>query len=246
MLSISGLTVCIDSNKRLQSCELTIEAGTIHALIGPNGSGKTTLARTIAGDPSSTVTTGNIYMNGENICSLSANERARRGIFLSFQHGTKIPGLHVADLLNHSRIGSTKKPSREVIQARTAHAMQLLALEESFLARCIHEKLSGGERKKLELLQLFVSRPPLALLDEVDAGLDSETLYRVAAALRQLRDTSCCTMLVISHQERFLQLLDPNHISTIKNGSIVRTKACHRCNDACTIIQPAAMKVACK
>jgi len=226
VLSISNLSVSVNSSPLLRGCNLLIKPGTIHALVGPNGSGKTTLVRAIAGAPSYVITSGTIRLDREKICHLSPDERARHGIFLSFQQPPPIPGLSIDRLLRQSHLAHGNSPSDELqFATRLRDGLKLLALEASFLQRQAHEKLSGGERKKLELLQLFIRRPRLAILDEIDAGLDAATIQSVATALRQLRkEKPDCAMLIISHQQSFLQMLEPNQTSTMRNSTITETK----------------------
>ena len=227
MLSINNLCYLIDGQAILQSCNLTVKAGTIHALTGSNGSGKTTLAQTIAGAPTNAITTGIIHLHGKEITTLSANKRAQQGLFLSFQLPPSIPGLSIGTLLRQSMAIHGHEIASPQWQTRLHQYLELLALENDFLERPLDSTLSGGERKKIELLQLLLRRPALAILDEIDTGLDQETITKLALALRQIRknDPTRAT-LVITHQEKFLELLAPDSISTMQNGTIVTTTAC--------------------
>ena len=225
VLSIHNLCQSVNGQTILRSCSLKVKTGTIHALVGANGSGKTTLARAIAGAPAEK-TNGSILLHGEKIDHLTPDERARRGIFLSFQIPPAIPGLLIGDLLTQAVILRGTQADDPGANIRLRSALELLSLEKSFLQRPVHETLSGGERKKLELLQFFLAQPALAVLDEIDTGLDNETLIRVASALRQIREKEPArATLVVTHQEQFLRLLAPDTISTMHNGTITTTGA---------------------
>jgi Fe-S cluster assembly ATP-binding protein len=207
----------------VKGVSLTIRPGEIHALMGPNGSGKSTLASSIAGSPSYKVDSGQIIFQGEDITALPADERARRGMFLSFQYPTPIPGVTMVNMLRmalKARRGE-EVPAREFLgELRTT--LKTLRMDEEFARRYVNDGFSGGEKKRAEILQLGMLRPDLAILDETDSGLDVDALRTVAEGVNALR-TPELGVLIITHYQRILNYITPDFVHVLVNGRIVRS-----------------------
>lgn len=207
----------------VKGVSLTIRPGEIHALMGPNGSGKSTLASTIAGSPAYTIDSGNIVYKGDVITETSADERARRGIFLSFQYPTPIPGLTMVNLLREAlkaRRGQ-EVPAREFLtELRTVLAK--LKVTEDFVRRYVNDGFSGGEKKRAEIVQMGLLKPDLAILDETDSGLDVDALRTVSESVNALK-TPEMGILIITHYERILQYIQPDFVHVLVRGRIVKS-----------------------
>ncbi|WP_130472120.1 Fe-S cluster assembly ATPase SufC [Candidatus Magnetaquicoccus inordinatus] len=225
MLQINDLHVSVLHKPILCGVELTIKAGEIHAIMGPNGSGKSTLANILAGREGYQVTGGKLLFQGDNLLGMAPEERSRAGIFLSFQNPVEIPGVSNARLLKeafnaHQRHQQLPEMDalrfRDYLQSRS----QQLGLPADWLLRAVNVGFSGGEKKRNELLQMMVLAPRLAILDELDSGLDIDALAVVAAGINALRDGQRC-MLLITHYSRLLQQVVPDHIHVLIDGRIV-------------------------
>jgi len=206
----------------LQGVDLTLRRGETHALMGPNGSGKSTLANVIMGHPDYEVTGGDILFRGQSLLGLAPEERAKLGVFLAFQYPVAVPGVSVARFL---------KAAVEAVRGKSSggaggflkgvrEQMKFLEISEAFLDRGLNEGFSGGEKKRLEILQMLLLKPALGVLDETDSGLDIDALRIVADGVNRLRGPDL-TLLVITHYERLLKLIEPDHLHVLMNGRIV-------------------------
>jgi Fe-S cluster assembly ATP-binding protein len=225
MLNIHELCVSIDATAIIKNISLTIKPGMIHAIMGPNGSGKSTLAHAIAGNPQFRITSGTINFNTIDIIHLAPHERAQKGIFLSFQQPPAIPGLTVFSLLKEIYYAVTG----DTIEVELLHAMilgycQQLALDVSFLNRSCHDGFSGGEKKRLELLQLLLLKPKLIILDEIDSGLDIDALKLVARVITLIRQENPETIvIIITHYQRLLAYIKPDKVHILLHGTIIKS-----------------------
>jgi len=230
MLEIKNLHVEVETTdgnlEILKGLSLILKPGEVHALMGPNGSGKSTLANVIMGDPKYKVTKGEILLNGENIISLSPNERAKKGIFLSFQNPTSVPGVNIRKFLrqayNSLAEGKDKtKISLLEFQEVLERKATALKIDKTFLERYLNDGFSGGEKKKLEILQLLVLNPRVAILDETDSGLDIDALKTISDGVNTFKaDGKNKIVLVITHYKRILNHIKPNRVSIMMDGKI--------------------------
>lgn len=223
MLCIEDLHVSVENKEVLKGVSLTIKAGEVHALMGRNGSGKTTLSNTIMGHPNYTVTSGRILLDGEDISELDPEERAKKRIFLAFQYPVAVPGVTVAQFLRaaiQSVRGNeiAKKDVRKAIKAELAG----LDIPEAFMTRSLNDGFSGGEKKRLETLQLRLLQPKLAILDETDSGLDIDSLRRVSESIEELRNPERAVLLV-THYQRMLSHIKPDFVHVLIDGQIVKS-----------------------
>jgi Fe-S cluster assembly ATP-binding protein len=225
-LEIRNLHVRAGEKEILRGLELSVEKGEIHALMGPNGSGKSTLANAIMGHPGLEVTEGQIVFRGEDITEADPDERARMGLFMAFQYPVSVPGVtvikYLRTVLNAHREahGEQPIPLREFRQTVEA-AMKLTNVPKDFSSRYLNEGFSGGEKKRMEILQLALQRPELAILDETDSGLDIDALRVVANGVNAVAGPDM-GVLIITHYQRILHLVQPSHVHVIYQGRIVR------------------------
>ncbi len=227
MLEVKNLHVSINGNKILKGINLTINAGEVHAIMGPNGSGKSTLAQVLAGREEYEVTEGEVLYNGENLLELSAEDRARKGIFLAFQYPIEIPGVSNVNLLKTAVNEIRKFHNEEELDAidflnLIKDKMKLVELDESFLKRSVNEGFSGGEKKRNEIFQMAVLNPKLAILDETDSGLDIDALKVVANGVNKLKSKDNAT-IVVTHYQRLLDYIVPDIVHVLYNGQIVKS-----------------------
>jgi len=227
MLEIKNLHVEIKTDEEnleiLRGLNLELKPGEIHALMGPNGSGKSTLANVIMGDPKYQITNGEILLNEEDILSLAPNERAKRGLFLSFQNPTSVPGVNIRKFLRqaYNSLHEEEKISLLEFQNLLESKAEELNLDKSFLERYLNEGFSGGEKKKLEILQLLVLNPRIAILDETDSGLDIDALRTIAKGINSfMKSGEGKTILIITHYKRILDHIKPNRVSIMIQGKI--------------------------
>jgi Fe-S cluster assembly ATP-binding protein len=226
ILELRDLKVSITEKPDIQivkGVDLTIRPGEIHALMGPNGSGKSTLATTIAGSPTYKVDSGQVIYKGEDITALTADARARQGIFLSFQYPTTIPGVTMVNLLREAlkaRRGE-EVPAREFI-AELRETLANLKMSEDFARRYVNDGFSGGEKKRAEILQMGMLKPDLAILDETDSGLDVDALRTVAEGVNALKRPDM-GVLIITHYERILDYVQPDFVHVLVAGRIVKS-----------------------
>jgi Fe-S cluster assembly ATP-binding protein len=220
MLKITDLHVEVDGKEILKGVNLTLEKGKIHALMGPNGSGKSTLASTLMGHPKYTITKGTIELDGKVLNDLSPDERAKAGLFLSFQYPSSIPGVTIPNFLRTAINATRDEPiSIKEFKALIEEKVKLLNMPEDFLKRYLNEGFSGGEKKRAEILQLLALNPTVALLDETDSGLDIDALKIVSKGVNHFMGEDKI-ILIITHYKRILELIRPDHLSILIEGKI--------------------------
>ncbi len=223
LLQIEDLHVTVGETPILKGLTLQVPAGEVHALMGRNGSGKTTLSRTIMGHPAYKVTSGKILFNGDDITAVPVEERARRGLFLAFQHPVSLPGVTVGHFLSQAvRAVRGEMAPRDFRKELRAWAKPLKVSSKD-LARYVNDGFSGGEAKRLETLQLALLRPKFALIDEIDSGLDVDALRIVAAGLGKMGELYGLGMLVITHYQRILDYITPDHVHILYDGRVVKS-----------------------
>ena len=229
-LEIRDLHVSVEDKEILRGIDLTLKSGEVHAIMGPNGSGKSTLSLAIMGHPRYRVTRGQVLLDGNDVLALPVDERARKGLFLAFQYPSAIAGVSVANFLRtainarRSTPGEEKKNDLPIPQFRKllAEKMRLLEVPDDFLRRSVNDGFSGGEKKRLETLQLHMFAPTMAILDETDSGLDIDALKTIAGGIEQLRGPQI-GILLITHYERILRYVHPDLVHVLVDGRIVRT-----------------------
>lgn len=222
LLSVEGLTVSVDEKSILRDIDLTVRAGEIHIIMGPNGAGKSTLGRAIMGDPAYEVTDGRVVFDGEDITELSVDKRSRAGLFLSFQAPTEIPGVPVSSFLRAmtaDREGFDMKGKQ--FRKHVRELARELDFDESYLDRELGVGFSGGEKKKLEMLQLLLLKPKLAILDETDSGLDVDALGVVSRGIETYRAITGGSLIIITHNTRILEHVDVDRVHVLVKGSLV-------------------------
>ncbi len=229
-LVIKDLRVAIEGKEILKGVNLTVKQGSIHAIMGPNGSGKSTLAYTIAGHPGYEVTGGEVWYQEQNILELEADERSKLGLFLAFQYPVAVPGVTVANFLraavNAHRAEEGKDPKETAIpvaqfRKELRARMDDLGMDHSFGGRYLNEGFSGGEKKRLEILQMATLKPQMAVMDETDSGLDIDALRVVSNGVNTLTNDEM-GVLVITHYQRLLNYIKPDYVSVMMDGRVVR------------------------
>ena len=227
MLSIENLHAQVEGKKILNGIDLDIKAGEVHAIMGPNGSGKSTLSAAIAGHQDYDVTKGTMILEGEDLSELDAEERAHKGIFLSFQYPVEIPGVSVTNFIktainaNRKAKGFEDMPAKEMLQ-KIREKSNLLEIDSRFLSRSLNEGFSGGEKKRNEIFQMAMLEPKLSKLDETDSGLDIDALKIVANGVNKLRSKDNA-ILVITHYQRLLEYIVPDFVHVLFDGKIVKS-----------------------
>ena len=230
ILKVEDLQVAVGETQILKGVNLEIQQGEIHALMGPNGSGKSTLAYALAGHPKYTITGGKVTIDGTDLLELDPNERARLGLFLAFQYPVTIPGVKVADFMRHA-VTNVRNPDRKegegLISMREFRTelrskMQELDMELDFARRYLNDGFSGGEKKRMEILQLAMLKPKFAFLDETDSGLDSDAVRIVSEGLQKLAGPEM-GVLIITHHDRLLEYNVPQFTHVMLAGRIVET-----------------------
>jgi Fe-S cluster assembly ATP-binding protein len=225
-LEIRNLHVRAGDKEILRGLDLTVGKGEIHALMGPNGSGKSTLANAVMGHPNLDVTEGQILWGGEDITQAATDERARMGLFMAFQYPVSVPGVTVTKYLrtvmNAHRDARGEDPvSLKEFRQSVEAAMKLTKVPADFSRRYLNEGFSGGEKKRMEILQLALQRPELAILDETDSGLDIDALQVVASGVNSVAGPDL-GFLIITHYQRILHLVQPSHVHVMFRGRIVK------------------------
>ena len=227
MLQIKNLHASVEDKEILKGINLTVNAGEVHAIMGPNGSGKSTLSAVIAGNENYDVTEGAVYLDGEDLADLAPEERAHKGVFLSFQYPIEIPGVSVTNFMK-TAINETRKakgleemPANEMLKV-IREKSELLEIDRKFLSRSLNEGFSGGEKKRNEIFQMAMLEPKLAILDETDSGLDIDALRIVANGVNKLKSDKNA-VIVITHYQRLLDYIVPDFVHVLYNGKIVKS-----------------------
>ena len=228
MLSIQKLRASVEGQEILKGIDLEVLPGEVHAIMGPNGSGKSTLAHVLAGHPSYEVREGAVVLDKKNVLDMSPDERAQRGLFLAFQYPVEVPGVSVTKFLKHAHDARFKDDEkrrfasvldfRKYLQKVAAE----LEVKESLLKRGLNEGFSGGEKKRLEILQMAVLEPSFALLDETDSGLDIDAIKAVSRGVKKIVKKFGTGIVVITHYQRILKYLKPDFVHIMVKGKIVR------------------------
>jgi len=226
-LEIRNLHVQAGDKKILRGLDLTVNKGEIHALMGPNGSGKSTLANVIMGQPTLEVTEGQILFRGEDITEADPDERSRAGLFMAFQYPVAIPGVTVTKYLRmvmnaHREARGEREVSLRDFRRTVEAAMELTNVPRDFASRYLNEGFSGGEKKRMEILQLALQHPAVAILDETDSGLDIDALNTVAHGVNTVAAEHEMGVLIITHYQRILHMVQPTRVSIMFDGRIVK------------------------
>ena len=226
---IRDLRVAVEGREILKGVSLGINKGEVHAVMGPNGSGKSTLSNAVMGHPGYEITGGEVLFKGQNLVELGPDERARLGLYLAFQYPIVVPGITMANFLRtalNAKRGYDGKDKSKAINPREFRAllkepMQTLRIDDSFLSRYINDGFSGGEKKRVEILQMAVLKPEIAILDETDSGLDIDSIKYVSESINQMRGPELGA-LIITHYTRILNFIKPDFVHVLVNGQIVR------------------------
>lgn len=221
LLEIKGLEASIEGKEILKGVNLSIPPGEIHAIMGPNGSGKSTLSYVLMGHPKYTITGGDIRLDGKSVLAMKPDERARAGMFLCFQYPTSIPGVTMPNYLRNvlKNIRGADVPIKE-FRKEVQDSMRNLSMREDFLKRYVNDGFSGGEKKRNEILQMALMKPRVAILDEVDSGLDIDALRIIAENLQAMRSPDR-SMLLITHYQRILNYLTLDKVHVFAEGRII-------------------------
>lgn len=224
-LEIKNLHVSIEDKEILKGVDLTIKGGEFHAIMGPNGTGKSTLASAIMGHPKYEVTEGSILLDGEDVLEMEVDERARAGLFLAMQYPSEISGVTTSDFLRSSmnaRRGEGNEISLMNFIKEMDNALDYLEIDKNMAQRYLNEGFSGGEKKRNEILQLMLLKPEIAILDEIDSGLDIDALKIVSKGINKLRDENF-GCLIITHYQRLLNYITPDFVHVMMQGRVVKS-----------------------
>jgi len=225
VLTIQDLHVAVEGKEIVKGLNLVIKGGEIHAIMGPNGTGKSTLASALMGHPKYEVTSGTVLLDGEDVLAMSVDERARAGVFLAMQYPAEVPGVSNANFLRtalNSKLGEGNELPVMKFHRQLQQTMKKLNIDPSFAERYLNEGFSGGEKKRNEILQMAMLEPRIAILDEIDSGLDIDALKIVAESANALRSPEV-GFLIITHYQRLLQYVVPDHVHVMMQGRIVRS-----------------------
>jgi len=227
MLKIENLSATIDGKEILRGLSLEIKPGEVHAIMGPNGAGKSTLSAVLAGNPAYTVTGGKVTFNGKDLLSMSAEDRANEGLFLSFQYPVEIPGVSMTNFMRAAVNGKRHYRGEEPLSATDflklmREKKKLVEIDSNLTNRSVNEGFSGGEKKRNEIFQMAMLEPTLRILDETDSGLDIDALRVVAGGVTKLKNEHNST-IVITHYQRLLDYIVPDYIHILYKGRIVMT-----------------------
>lgn len=230
VLEIKNLHAKINDQEILKGINLTIQSGEIHAIMGPNGSGKSTLCNILMGHPKYEVTKGEVTFNGQDILNLEPNERANLGLFLGFQHPMEIAGVTLGNFLRLAKNANNKANDEKAAPINPAEFVKtmrekvdLLGMDPKFVGRSVNEGFSGGEKKRAEIVQMAVLEPKIALLDEIDSGLDIDALKIVAQAIQENFEKTNVGILLVTHYQRLLNYITPHFVHIMNNGKIVKS-----------------------
>ena len=229
MLRIKVLSASVDGTPILHGLSLVVESGSVHALMGQNGSGKSTLAHVLAGHPSYSVEAGEVFFDDKNVLDMAPDERAAAGIFLAFQYPASIPGVSVSQFIRLSLQAQQKARGEKVVDVagfirELRDRMKLLDIPLSFAERSVNDGFSGGEKKRLEMLQMLMLKPRLVILDEIDSGLDIDAMKLVAHAVHVAKEERPDTIfLIITHYQRLLDLIHADFVHIVKEGTIAQS-----------------------
>lgn len=225
-LEIKDLHVSVEGNEILKGITLTIKSGEFHAVMGPNGTGKSTLAAAVMGHPKYEVTKGSITLNGEDVLEMEVDERARAGLFLAMQYPSEVTGVTTSDFLR-SAINARREEGDQIslmtFIKEMDSALDDLEIDKNMAQRYLNEGFSGGEKKRNEILQLMMLKPGIAILDEIDSGLDIDALRIVADGVNKVRENTGLGCLIITHYQRLLNYIKPDHVHVIMQGRIVKS-----------------------
>ncbi len=230
ILEIKNLQVSVENKEIIKGLTLTIRSGEMHIIMGPNGSGKSTLCYAIMGHPKYTITSGQIHFNGKDIKNMSVDHRAQLGLFLGFQYSREIPGVTFGNFLRQAKNAIQKANDAKaallsplqflpIIQ----NEMKNLKMDKKFIGRNINEGFSGGEKKRAEIVQMAILEPKIAMLDEIDSGLDIDALKIVAQNIQKKAEEKKTGMLIITHYQRILNYLKPDHVHLMAFGKILKS-----------------------
>ncbi|WP_435299954.1 Fe-S cluster assembly ATPase SufC [Timonella sp. A28] len=224
-LEIKDLHVSVDTKEGakpiLRGVDLTINSGETHAIMGPNGSGKSTLAYSLAGHPKYEITSGTVTLDGEDVLEMSADERARAGMFLAMQYPVEVPGVSVSNFLRTAKTAiDGEAPALRTWVKEMKSAMANLRMDDSFAERSVNEGFSGGEKKRHEILQLELLKPKFAILDETDSGLDVDALRVVSEGVNRVKDNTDAGFLLITHYTRILRYIKPDFVHVFVAGRV--------------------------
>lgn len=224
LLSIKDLSASVDGDTILNNINLDIRRGETHVLMGPNGAGKSTLGNVLMGNPVYKAESGSITFDGEEIVGESADKRANRGMFLSFQNPLEVPGLSVESFIRNALRQQTGKPVKVLkFNKELEQTMQLLDMDPSYAQRDLNVGFSGGEKKKAEILQLLMLNPKFAILDETDSGLDVDAVKNVSKGIEEFQKREDGALLIITHSTKILEALDVDYTHVLVKGHIVKT-----------------------
>jgi Fe-S cluster assembly ATP-binding protein len=222
LFEFKDIHVAVEGKEVVSGVSLKIEPGEVHAIMGPNGSGKSSLSNALMGHPSYTITRGEAFLGGESILEMSADQRSRAGLFLAFQYPLAIPGVSVANFMR-SALKSHRGPDADMTDFRKLFKaeMKALLIDESFASRYLNDGFSGGEKKRVEILQMSMLKPRVALLDETDSGLDIDALKVVSEGINRYSSEEN-GILLVTHYQRLLNYVKPDHVHVMMNGQFVK------------------------
>jgi len=227
MLQIKNIHASVNDKEILKGINLTVKAGEVHAIMGPNGAGKSTLSSVVSGNENFEVSEGSILLDGEELTTLSADQRAHKGVFVSFQYPVEIPGVSTTNFIKtavsekRKALGLPDMPAKDFLKMLREKAA-LLQMDSKFLSRSLNEGFSGGEKKRNEIFQMAMLEPKLAILDETDSGLDIDALKVVANGVNALKSEDNA-VIVITHYQRLLDYIVPDFVHVLHDGKIIKT-----------------------
>lgn len=224
LLQIKDLSVGIEEGKILDNINIDIKKGETHVLMGPNGAGKSTLGNALMGNPSYEILDGKIILDGEDLTDLSADKRANKGMFMSFQNPLEVPGVSLESFIRNAIRQKTGKPIKIFqFKKKLEETMKLLQMDPSYADRDLNVGFSGGEKKKAEILQLLMLEPKLCILDETDSGLDVDAVRTVSQGIKEYKDRTDGALLIITHSTRILESLDVDYTHILVKGKLITT-----------------------